>query len=581
MLIVNPQQPGELVDPRSDDFMERVGLALKEQNLLDEFAIRRARRAQAQSGERFDLVLSRLGLVSDAALASILSKILNVPLMGMADVPNAALFADELQVSFLKTNKLLPLADTGEAIVLAAADPFNKDAIAALGYLLDRPMTLRLAPAGDIERHVERLYGRKAQREPAAALAPDIQGDDSGSEDVRRLEDMASEAPVIKLVQNLVARAVEMQASDIHIEPREDSVRVRNRIDGVLHNVETLPLSVRAALASRIKIMAQLNIAERRLPQDGRAKVTVRGHDIDLRVSTMPTIHGESVVLRILDRESVNLAFPALGFAGDGLAKFERLLQEPNGIILVTGPTGSGKTTTLYTALNTLNDNARKLFTVEDPIEYQLTGINQIQVNPKIGLTFATALRSILRQDPDIIMVGEIRDLETAEMAIRASLTGHLVLSTVHTNSAAATVTRLLDMGVEDYLLASCLKGVLAQRLVRKLCTACAAPANVSLGVVERLAGHAVDPAHLRNIREARGCPACRQTGFSGRTTIHELMPVSRQVKDVIVGSGSSERALEDASVSEGMITMRVNGLEKVLAGETTIDEVLRVTGGE
>lgn len=581
MVIVNPHEPIELPDPRSDVFVESLCTLLKEQDLLDDFAIRRARRAQSQSGERFDLVLSRLGLVNDALLADLLSQILGLPLISASDVPATALFAEDLQAAFLKTNKLLPLADTGEGIVLATSDPFNTDAISALGYLLDRPISLRIAPSGEIEQHVERLYGPKSAKIAHATAPPEIASDDTSNDDVRRLEDLASEAPVIKLVQNLVARAVEMQASDIHIEPREDSVRVRNRIDGVLHTVETLPLSVRAALASRIKIMAQLNIAERRLPQDGRAKVTVRGHDIDLRVSTMPTIHGESVVLRILDRESVNLAFPALGFSGQGLTHFQRLLQEPNGIILVTGPTGSGKTTTLYTALSTLNDNARKLFTVEDPIEYQLAGINQIQVNPKIGLTFATALRSILRQDPDIIMVGEIRDLETAEMAIRASLTGHLVLSTVHTNSAAATVTRLLDMGVEDYLLASCLKGVLAQRLVRRLCKDCAAPSNVPASVVERLAGRAIDPAHLNKIREARGCPSCRQTGFSGRTTIYELLGVSRQVKDAIITSGSSERAIEEAAAREGMTLMRGNGLDKVLAGETTIDEILRVTGGE
>lgn len=326
--------------------------------------------------------------------------------------------------------------------------------------------------------------------------------------------------------------------------------------------------------------MAQLNIAERRLPQDGRAKVTVRGHDVDLRVSTMPTVHGESVVLRILDRASVNLEFPALGFSGDGLSSFERLLQEPNGIILVTGPTGSGKTTTLYTALSALNGAERKLFTVEDPIEYQLAGVNQIQVNPKIGLTFATALRSILRQDPDIIMVGEIRDLETAEMAIRASLTGHLVLSTIHTNSAAATITRLLDMGVADYLLASSLKGVLAQRLVRKLCRVCSLPTEVPRGVIERLGGSSVDPSRLADIRKACGCPSCRNTGFSGRTTIYELLPVNAAVKDAIIGSGS-ERAIEDAAIFGGMTLMRSSGLEKILNGETTVDEVLRATGGE
>jgi general secretion pathway protein E len=571
---------GSNVDPRTDDFIDRLGSALQGRSLIDEFALRRARRAQAQSGERFDLVLSRLGLVTDTDLASVLSEMLAIPSADPNDFPQWPLFAHELQIAFLRSSRLLPLLESDDGIVVATSDPFNTEAISALGFLLDRPISLRLAGVGDIERHIEWLYGQKSQKDVAAALAPASESDDAGMEDVRRLEDMASEAPIIKLVQNLVSRAVEMQASDIHIEPREDSVRVRMRIDGVLHTVETLPLAVRAALASRIKIMAQLNIAERRLPQDGRTKVTVRGHDVDLRVSSMPTVHGESVVLRILDRASVNLAFPALGFSGEGLTAFERILQEPNGIILVTGPTGSGKTTTLYTALSVLNDAERKLFTVEDPIEYQLAGINQIQVSPKIGLTFATALRSILRQDPDIIMVGEIRDLETAEMAIRASLTGHLVLSTVHTNSAAATITRLLDMGVADYLLASSLKGVLAQRLVRKLCSACSKLADVPKAVVERLAGDDVDATRLSGVRKACGCAACRQTGYAGRTTIYELLPVGASVKDAIVQSGS-ETAIEAAAEAGGMTLMRHNGLEKVLNGETTIEEVLRVTGGE
>jgi general secretion pathway protein E len=569
-----------LPDPRTGEFMDQLGALLRDRNLLDEFALRRARRAQSQSGERFDLVLSRLGLVTDATLTEVLSALLNIPRIAPDVIPASPLYAEQVQVPFLKSNRLLPVSESCGALVVATSDPFNTDAISALGYLLDRPIMLRLATGSDIDAHIERLYGQKASKDAAPNHTSPSETDESGTEDIRRLEDLASEAPIIKLVQSLVARAVEMQASDIHIEPREDSVRVRFRIDGVLHTIETLPLNVRAALSSRIKIMAQLNIAERRLPQDGRTKVTVRGHDVDLRVSTMPTVHGESVVLRILDRASVNLAFPALGFAGVGLSAFERLLQEPNGIILVTGPTGSGKTTTLYTALSVLNDAERKLFTVEDPIEYQLAGINQIQVNPKIGLTFATALRSILRQDPDIIMVGEIRDLETAEMAIRASLTGHLVLSTVHTNSAAATITRLLDMGVADYLLASSLKGVLAQRLVRKLCSACSVPADVTSGVIERLAGGEVHSSRLAGIRKACGCPACRNTGFSGRTTIYELLPVSSAVKDAIVGSGS-ERAIEDAAVTGGMTLMRSSGWEKILNGETTIDEVLRVTGGE
>ena len=576
----NLQRPHDLPDPRSEEFVERLSGALQEQNLLDDLAARRAKRAQAQSHERFDVVLTRLGLVTDAALAGVLSNLLSIPLAGASDYPDVPVFSGDLQLAFLKANRLLPLSEGADGVIVATADPFHSEALAALAYQLEKPVHLRLAPAGEIDRQLDRLYGPKDHKDTATTYTGTVHAGDEGSDDVRRLEDMASEAPVIKLVQNLVVRAVEAQASDIHIEPREDSIRVRYRIDGVLHTVETLPLSVRAALSSRVKIMAQLNIAERRLPQDGRIKMTVRGHEIDLRVSTMPTMNGESVVLRILDRSSIALEFPSLGFSGAGLAGFEKLLQEPNGIILVTGPTGSGKTTTLYTALSVLNDNGRKLFTVEDPIEYQLAGVNQIQVNPKIGLTFATALRSILRQDPDIVMVGEIRDLETAEMAIRASLTGHLVLSTVHTNSAAATVTRLLDMGVEDYLLASSLKGVLAQRLVRKLCAHCAAPSDGPIAVIQRLAGAAHSKIDTSGVRVAHGCDKCRQTGFSGRTTIYELLPLSKNVKDVIVNAGS-ERAIEDMALREGMVAMGHNGLEKVLAGETTIDEVLRVSGGE
>jgi general secretion pathway protein E len=332
-------------------------------------------------------------------------------------------------------------------------------------------------------------------------------------------------------------------------------------------------------VTSRIKIMARLNIAERRLPQDGRIRFTARGREIDLRVSTMPTMAGESVVLRILDRASIPLDFTKLGFTGKEREGFDSLLAEPNGIILVTGPTGSGKSTTLYTALKALNRPDRKLFTVEDPIEYRLTGVNQIAVNPKIGLTFASALRSILRQDPDIIMVGEIRDLETAEIAIRASLTGHLVLSTVHTNSAAATITRLLDMGVEDYLLASSLKGVLAQRLVRTLCPACAADAaapDVETQRVVRLAGVAGTGLE-RHPRRACGCEVCQGTAFRGRTAIYELLTVTPQLRDTIA-SGISESALEAAAAASGMNTLLQNGMAKVLAGETTMNEVLRVT---
>ncbi len=576
---------GSSGDPRSEDFIRRFETQLLATGALDAASLGRAKRAQAVSLERFDLVLTRLGLLSETQLVHALSGFLEIPVATARDFPDVALFPDALPSAFLRTSRLAPLKDDGDRILIAVADPFNTDAPEAISFLLKRPVERRLVTSADIDAALDSLYGPHApaasRAEPSQASGADVGADD----DVRRLEDMASEAPVIKTVQELIVRAVDLSASDIHIEPAEDGVRVRYRIDGALHTLETLPPSMRLPLSSRIKIMAKLNIAERRLPQDGRMKATARGRDIDLRVSTMPTMYGESVVLRILDRASVALDFETLGISGDELGTFLRDLAEPNGLILVTGPTGSGKTTTLYTALAKLNDVQRKVFTVEDPIEYQLQGVNQIQVNSRIGLTFATALRSMLRQDPDIILVGEIRDLETAEIAIRASLTGHLVLSTVHTNSAAATVTRLLNMGVEDYLLASSLKAVLAQRLVRRLCAECAAPDDSSVALVERLVRQSpialsasqIDP---RLIQRPVGCRACRQTGFSGRTAIYELLSVTGAVRTALV-ERRSEMALEAAARSEGMASMQQNGLTKVLSGVTTIEEVLRVSKAE
>jgi general secretion pathway protein E len=571
-------------DPRDKSFVERFGAFLVERGVLGELAVKRAERAQLQSGERFDVVLMRLGLVPEAEMARLLADYLGLRLAGSADLPPAGLFAGELHAAYLTAARMVPLADDGECVTLAVADPFNAEAASALAFLLDRRVAPAVMPQAEIAAAIARLYagaggGTQAQA-GADYRAPS--GDEGGEEDVRRLEDLASEAPIIRLVHDLIARAAEMQASDIHVEPREDGLRVRARMDGVLHILEAYPPSVTAAVISRIKIMAQLNIAERRVPQDGRIKATVRGREIDLRISTMPTMTGESVVMRLLDRASVALDFTALGLTGGVQAALRQVLAEPNGIILVTGPTGSGKTTTLYTALSLLNSPERKTFTIEDPIEYQLDGINQIQVQPKIGLTFASILRSVLRQDPDTIMVGEIRDLETARTAIQASLTGHLVLSTVHTNSAAATITRLLDMGVESYLLASSVKAVLAQRLVRRVCTACAAEAPASPVLLESIRqaglGAAIEtPGGLAKLRRPVGCPACRQTGFRGRTTVSELLLMSEAVQDRLLADGT-ERAIQDAAQAGGMTSMSRDGVEKVLAGETVLDEVLRVT---
>ncbi len=563
-----------IAEPHSSELVDELCHILERRGLLDQGALLRARRAQQQSGERFDLVLMRLGLIPDGVLAQVLAEYSGLPLYDAGDFPTDPVLPDKLQASFLKANRIVPIKVVGDVVHIAVADPFHGDASAAMAFLLDCRVESGIAPEGAIERAIERLYGEGARATSSEGRA---QADGSDEDDVRRLEDMASEAPVIKLVRGLIVRAVEAQASDIHVEPLEDCVNVRFRIDGVLQVVETHPVSLRAAIGSRIKIMARLNIAERRLPQDGRIRETVRGRDIDLRVSTMPTMWGESIVLRILDRSSIALDFDKLGFVGAAYNAFGRLLEQPNGIILVTGPTGSGKTTTLYTALRQLNSSERKIFTVEDPIEYNLAGINQIQVQPKIGLTFAHALRSILRQDPDIIMVGEIRDLETAQIAIQAALTGHLVLSTVHTNSAAATVTRLLDMGVEKYLLASCLKGVLAQRLVRKLCPACAEPVPYDPVFNELGPRLQVADTPTRGLHQARGCPACRQKGYSGRTTVYELLELTDAVRAAMMAA-QSDQDIEQAAVRDGMETMLQHGLAKARDGATSLEEVLRVT---
>ncbi len=573
----------DLPDPRSAEFADRFGSHLVAQGLLDELAVARAQRAQRQSGERFPQVLLHLGILDERGLARALASFCSLDLADSSRFPDTALRASEIDVTFLRRHHVLPIREDGGSLVIAAADPLNGEAVAALAFLLEQPVAIEVATYADIEAGLDRLYDQGGTvAGTAKAGRTGVPAEVASDEDVRRLQDMASDAPVIRLLQELITRAAGMQASDIHVEPREDSVRVRFRIDGVLHTVETLPTSLRAALGSRIKIEARLNIAEQRLPQDGRMKANVRGREIDLRVSTMPTLWGESIVLRILDRSAVELDLGKLGFAGELRRELTDLLRQPNGIVLVTGPTGSGKTTTLYTALELLNSAERKIFTVEDPIEYQMMGINQIQVQPRIGLNFAHALRSILRQDPDIIMVGEIRDLETAQIAVQASLTGHLVLSTVHTNSAAATITRLIDMGVERYLLASSLKGVLAQRLVRRLCPACAAPSPDNATVLSLLAATGADPETLLEGRPPRlsravGCPACRNTGFAGRTTIAELLTVGPVVRKAML-AGASDEMVQEAGMAGARLTLLQNGLLKALLGETTAEEVLRAT---
>jgi general secretion pathway protein E len=444
--------------PFAEVTRQALGQLLIDRGRLSQPALERAERLTAESGERLELVLTRLGLVAERDLADALAQLLHLPLATARDFPDSPIREDRLTKRFLKEMQVIPLEERPDRLIIAIVNPLDSYAVEAVRFAVGKPIYCSVAYPADFDAAFDRLYGEGKseihQIAEDAGQRPDIGTND----DVERLKDIASEAPVIRLVNVLITRAVEARASDIHIELMEGELRVRYRIDGVLHEVEAPPARLSAAVISRVKIMARLNIAERRLAQDGRIKLAVRGKDIDFRVSTTPTIHGESLVLRILDRGSLKLTFPALGLEDAVATRFREVLDRPHGILLVTGPTGSGKTTTLYTALLELNTADRKILTIEDPVEYQVKGVNQVQVKPQIGLTFATALRSFLRQDPDIMMVGEIRDLETAQIAVQAALTGHLILSRLHTNDAASAVTRLLDMGIETYLLTSTIK---------------------------------------------------------------------------------------------------------------------------
>ncbi len=535
----------------------------------DAKAVERGRRVAEENGQRLDRVLSQLGLVTERSLAGAYARLLNLPTIAATDYPAAPLWPEALSVPFLRAARAMPVAQDGERLLLAVADPLDLFTPEAVAVATGQTVALAIALPVELEAAFERLYPSGEEKPDDAAA-----GGTPLEDDAERLRDLASDAPVVRLVNQLIWRAVETQASDIHIEPFEDRLRVRYRFDGVLQEVESPAPQMAAAITSRIKIMAHLDIAERRLPQDGRIRLAVRGQDVDFRVSTAPSLHGESVVLRVLDRSAVAFDYARLGLPPAIIGRFSETLNLPNGIVLVTGPTGSGKTTTLYTGLLGLNSVTRKVVTIEDPIEFQLTGINQIQVRPQIGLTFATLLRSILRQDPDVIMVGEIRDIETAQIAVQAALTGHLVLSTLHTNSAAATITRLRDMGLEDYLMTAVLRGVLAQRLVRRLCPDCRRPAPPAAELVRRfrLDRRAADPVTLWH---PVGCAACRQTGYRGRLAICEFLVPDEAVERLIFARADHAQ-VERAAVEAGMQTMFEAGIDAALAGTTTIEEVVR-----
>jgi general secretion pathway protein E len=525
--------------------------------------LERALELQRERGDKLGKIMVDMGLIAQRDMLAALSEQLGIPLVAVDQPPPSAPEIEGLSHRFLSQCRAFPLALADSTLTVAMADPLDFETVAAIRSFSGFEVRTALAPEQEIVEAIDRHYG---QSDGEAAIG---EGDDEqATADLEHLRDMASEAPVIRLVNAMIAQAIEKRASDIHIEPFEKEFRIRFRVDGVLFNQDTPPRELKAAIVSRLKLMAKLNIAERRLPQDGRIKIKILGREVDLRVSTLPTLYGESVVMRLLDRSAGDFYdLRRLGFDDRMLARMEHFTSLPHGIFLVTGPTGSGKSTTLYSALKRINLPDKKIITIEDPVEYQMDGINQIHVNPQIGLTFAAGLRHIVRQDPDVIMVGEIRDRETADIAIRAALTGHLVFSTLHTNDAPSAITRLTDMGVENYLITSSVVAVLAQRLVRVICKECAQPAGTALA----------PDGEMVEIWRGAGCEACNGTGYTSRVGIFELMELNDDLRKLIMNNADAG-VLTQAARRHGMRNLREDAWKKIRDRVTTVAEVMRVT---
>ncbi|HYP14743.1 MAG TPA: type II secretion system ATPase GspE [Bryobacteraceae bacterium] len=542
----------------------RLGEMLLERQLVTPEDLERALELQKERGEKIGKILIEAGFVAARDVLGTLSEQLHVPLVTIDGPPAVSPETEKLSPRVLRQSKCIPVAIYESTLTLAIADPLDFETLAVVRSFTGLRVDAVLAPEQEILDAIEKHYG---QRDRAATQ--DFEADaGQATEDLEHLRDMASEAPVIRLVNSMIAQAVEKRASDIHVEPFEKEFRIRFRVDGVLYNQEPPPKEMKAAIISRVKLMAKLNIAERRLPQDGRIKIKTVGREVDLRVSTLPTLYGESVVMRLLDRSAGDFYdLRRLGFDGHMLSRMEYYTSLPHGIMLVTGPTGSGKSTTLYSALKRINLPDKKIITIEDPVEYQMDGINQIHVNPQIGLTFANGLRHIVRQDPDVIMVGEIRDRETADVAIRAALTGHFVFSTLHTNDAPSAITRLTDMGVENYLMSSSLVSVLAQRLVRVICKHCKVEA-----------GDRITPfGETIKTYRGEGCERCFKSGYTGRVGIFELMELNDEIRKRIMANADAVD-ITAAARRNNMRNLREDGWLKVSEGVTTADEVLRVT---
>ncbi|MGI6434670.1 MAG: GspE/PulE family protein [Syntrophomonadaceae bacterium] len=551
-----------------------LGEKLLNSGLINKEQLEEALQEQKQSGDKLGRILVRRGIISEHQLLEMLEFILGIPYVVLTKMDIAPDAVALLPPQLIRKHRVLPVAVDNGRITLAMIDPLNFEAIddvciyTGLDVLpiivSEKEMELAIQQISSLrfDSKMEQLLGELRRDEPAAVLQ------------ISPVEDAEDDAPIIRMVNSIMSQAVQARASDIHIEPQESHVRVRFRIDGELFEVLELPKKSMAAVASRLKIMANLDISEKRLPQDGRTRIMVDGREVDFRISSLPSIMGEKMVLRVLDRASALYSLEDLGFSLENLEMMNSIIRRPHGMILVTGPTGSGKTTTMYSILIRINSVGKNMVTLEDPVEYALPGINQVQINLRAGLTFPAGLRSILRQDPDIIMVGEMRDNETAQLGVRAALTGHLLLSTVHTNSAAGTMARMVNMGIENYLLSSSLAGIVSQRLVRRLCSNCRQPYQLEEGAARRMG---LDGEEKRGYYRAQGCSMCLNTGYMGRLALHEVLVLGPEIRQAINSGVNSEDVLHEIALREGMISIRQDGVKKARAGLTSLEEVMKV----
>ncbi|MBM7622728.1 type IV-A pilus assembly ATPase PilB [Sporohalobacter salinus] len=559
---------------------KRLGDILVDVGFITEEELQQALEWQKGTEKRLGTILREMQLVTDQDVMEALEYQLGIPQVNLNKFIIDSNVIKMIPQSLAERHQAIPIKKEGNTLTVAMADPLDVLAIDDIRIKTDCEVSPVIASKEGIQRAIEQYFGNEdivnelVNEIDAQDIGQDIEAEEN--EEVDRLRQMVDEAPVVRLVNNIINDGVKMRASDVHIEPQEDRVQIRYRVDGILRNEMNIPKYTHSALVSRIKIMADLDIAERRKPQDGRVQMMIRDKEIDLRVSVLPTVEGEKVVIRILDKSSLMLNLDELGFLPEHLTEFKSMIKQPHGILLLTGPTGSGKTTTLYSALNQLNTEKENIITIENPVEYTLPGINQVQTNPKAGLTFASGLRSILRQDPDIVMVGEIRDKETAEIAIHAALTGHLVLSTLHTNEASGALTRLINMGIEPFLVASSVIGVVAQRLVRTICDDCKVK-NEDLTVDFNLGKYISSDQEVLELYEGSGCHRCNELGYRGRTAIHEILRIDSDIKKLIVQKASASE-IEEKAINDGMITLEASGLEKANQGVTTLEEVMRVT---